>query len=707
MQGISNTGTGAMRIFTKVVKRLLNNFNTGANATFAGDVALTGSGAKIISASSSNDNATLFLSGAGSGKDTRVVFGNNRNLLFERTSSSTPTSTGTTVLTLDINNDATFANKVRANNWFQGVDGTNTLYSSATAGTILQTAGLTANNNDSKIYFRNSATTVKHTFDTNNGDATFVGAVTSPTFLGDLNGTINTVTTAVTKANATNDTTVATTAFVQNLIGTIPAGLVFQGTWNAATNTPTLTSGSGTTGHFYIVSVDGTTNLDGITDWKVGDWAVFVEQGASDQWEKVDNSSVLDGVGTGQTLPLWAGSGTSNTLTDSNIKQDSSGNIGIGSGTITSPPQDIALTIQSTTNTSRLILKNSSTGVGSNDGFRIGAVGVNVEFEAKDSGDFQFYTGGGIAKFIIKNSGNVGIGTASPDSKLHVESANAAGANFILESTHSGGIPLLDLKGAASAQLRYKDELNVIQGRVDFGDSGTFNFIDVPNNSSTLYLKTGGNVGIGTTTPGRKFVVSSGEASGIEIEPNYTAGVNEILSYNRSTSVYETMRLNGGDFQFQIGGTERMRIDSSGNVGIGTTSSTAKLHIAKTTTWGEMSNPIINIQNNGTGGNINIPHNMGSITWKSGSVSTAEIKAVRNTPASGDNVELRFSTSSSGVQGERMTIDNIGNVGYWDYCSSNQNYKLLVVFKWLMTQQQQQRIKWVRKDIEKQVEQAM
>jgi hypothetical protein len=57
--------------------------------------------------------------------------------------------------------------------------------------------------------------------------------------------------------------------------------------------------------------------LDGITDWKVGDWAVFVEQGASDQWEKVDNSSVLDGSGTGNQITKWAGSGTSNTLTDS------------------------------------------------------------------------------------------------------------------------------------------------------------------------------------------------------------------------------------------------------------------------------------------------------------------------------------------------------------------------------------------------------
>ena len=86
------------------------------------------------------------------------------------------------------------------------------------------------------------------------------------------------------------------------MIGTIPAGLVFQGTWDAATNTPTLASGSGTTGHFYIVSTDGSTNLDGITDWKVGDWAVFVEQGATDAWEKVDNSSVLDGSGTGQKV---------------------------------------------------------------------------------------------------------------------------------------------------------------------------------------------------------------------------------------------------------------------------------------------------------------------------------------------------------------------------------------------------------------------
>jgi hypothetical protein len=81
----------------------------------------------------------------------------------------------TRALLLDSSQNATFAGKVRANSWFQGADGTNTLYSNATAGTIIQTPGSTANNNDSKIYFRNHGTTVKHTFDTNNGNATFEG----------------------------------------------------------------------------------------------------------------------------------------------------------------------------------------------------------------------------------------------------------------------------------------------------------------------------------------------------------------------------------------------------------------------------------------------------------------------------------------------------------------------------------------------------
>ena len=125
---------------------------------------------------------------------------------------------------------------------------------------------------------------------------------------------------ATTQANATDNTTVATTAYVKNLIGEIPAGLSFEGTWNADTDTPDLSALTANNGQFWIVSVNGSTDLSGITDWKVGDWAIYVIDGAgANGWQKVDNSSVLDGQGTGQRVSLWSGSGDSNSLTNAPI----------------------------------------------------------------------------------------------------------------------------------------------------------------------------------------------------------------------------------------------------------------------------------------------------------------------------------------------------------------------------------------------------
>ena len=59
--------------------------------------------------------------------------------------------------------------------------------------------------------------------------------------------------------------------------------LSYQGTWNANTNTPTLVSGTGTKNNYYVVSVAGTTTLDSISSWSVGDWAIF----NGTVWEKV------------------------------------------------------------------------------------------------------------------------------------------------------------------------------------------------------------------------------------------------------------------------------------------------------------------------------------------------------------------------------------------------------------------------------------
>ncbi len=111
-----------------------------------------------------------------------------------------------------------------------------------------------------------------------------------------------------------SDTALATQqsikAYVDAQIQTIPSGLNFQGNWNASTNSPTLVSGTGTPGFYYNVSVAGSTNLDGETDWQVGDWAVFVEAGVTDKWEKIDNTSALTGVGVSGRVTFWNGTNT-------------------------------------------------------------------------------------------------------------------------------------------------------------------------------------------------------------------------------------------------------------------------------------------------------------------------------------------------------------------------------------------------------------
>lgn len=84
--------------------------------------------------------------------------------------------------------------------------------------------------------------------------------------------------------------------------------LEYQGTWNASTNTPTLTSGTGTKGAYYVVSVAGSTNLDGETLWGVGDWAVF--NGTA--WQKVDGGDT----GTFTTISV-SGNATMSALTAS------------------------------------------------------------------------------------------------------------------------------------------------------------------------------------------------------------------------------------------------------------------------------------------------------------------------------------------------------------------------------------------------------
>lgn len=78
--------------------------------------------------------------------------------------------------------------------------------------------------------------------------------------------------------------------------GVTTGTLSYQGTWDANANSPLLTSSVGTQNEYYVVSVAGTTNLNGITDWQIGDWAIF----NGSVWQKIDQSPAVLSV-NGQT----------------------------------------------------------------------------------------------------------------------------------------------------------------------------------------------------------------------------------------------------------------------------------------------------------------------------------------------------------------------------------------------------------------------
>ena len=120
---------------------------------------------------------------------------------------------------------------------------------------------------------------------------------------------------------------------ITNAIG----ALNYKGTWNANTNTPTLASGAGTKGDYYVVSVAGTTTLDGISNWGIGDWAVF----NGSVWQRVEGGADLNGVNlsvTGTTTLSGLTASTALAL-DASKNVVSVTNTGSGNNVLATSPQ--------------------------------------------------------------------------------------------------------------------------------------------------------------------------------------------------------------------------------------------------------------------------------------------------------------------------------------------------------------------------------
>lgn len=124
-----------------------------------------------------------------------------------------------------------------------------------------------------------------------------------------------------------NSKGVITNVTTSSIIGT----LSYQGAWDASTNTPALASSVGTSGYYYVVTTAGSTNLNGITDWAIGDWAIF----NGSVWQKIDQTNTVTSV-NGQTgavsvgtVTSVAGTGTVNGITLTGTVT-SSGNLTLG-----------------------------------------------------------------------------------------------------------------------------------------------------------------------------------------------------------------------------------------------------------------------------------------------------------------------------------------------------------------------------------------
>jgi len=269
-----------------------------------------------------------------------------------------------------------------------------------------------------------------------------------------------------------------------------------------------------------------------------------------------------------------------------------------------------------------------------------------------NGGDISFYNSSGTSQSLYWDSSaeSLGLGTSSPAYKLDIYGSSTTNIDLLhlLNSNNtlgcSSGIMFENYSGGGLNQGRIK-YLNA-----GSNNSNSFVFEQEINATNglveTMRIDSSGNVGIGTSSPSKKLVISDGGAMGVEISPDDSGnGYSRIINYDRTTNQYEPLRIEGEILQFSTGttATEKVRIDASGNVGIGTTSPSAKIHLDQ------------GASNNGLILDADTAWNSSVYFWNNGSAKWA----VRNVGGGAD----RFSIYSYALASDAVSIDSSGNVG--------------------------------------------
>jgi hypothetical protein len=326
---------------------------------------------------------------------------------------------------------------------------------------------------------------------------------------------------------------------VQNQISAMVGGVIYKGTWNASTNTPTLASGTGSKGDYYIVTVDGSTNLDGITDWKVGDWAIF--NGTT--WDKVDNTDAVSSVngftGAVSLSTSHIGEGTNLYYTDARARAaisltttGDSGSATYTSGVLNVPtytlsglggvPTTRTLTINGTAfdlSADRSWSVGTVTSVGlssATSGVTIGSTPITTNgtitiaiatasgsqqgllsstdwttFNNKQNALTNPVTGTGTANYVTKFTGSTTVG----DSGIYEVSGRVGINTTDLTNRLSSGEKLLHISDSSCASLYLTSARSFGIASVN----STLIFHDITANATRMTLDASGNLGLGVT----------------------------------------------------------------------------------------------------------------------------------------------------------------------------------------------------------------